>query len=440
MKAVTRRALLRGAGGVVVGLPFLELFSGGSRAQAAPKRFVVMFTAAGCVYDRWKPTGSGEAFELSESLAALAPRKSDLVVLGGVSLRSAIQEYNGFNGHDRGMGSMMSSEHIALGPGGLGDNGVVVDGSAGGITIDQTIANAIGQGTLFRSLELGVEANTNPGMPLSQVTSYRGPFQPNYPRNSPEAAFSEVFGAGVGGAEVAKLHVQRRSVLDAVADDYGRLLKRVGADDKARLDAHLTAIRDLETRLEMQDEALVGCDVPDFPSGTSFPKVGEYHTDLLVRSLSCDLTRVGTLQWSTAQSGTTFTWLGHSVFHHQLSHDAGMQASARDKLVEIHNWYSLQLLHLMDAMAAVDEGERTLLENTVILWINEIGNPWDHTYENTPIVLAGQGGGALTTGRFLETNGASHADVFVSLQQLFGVESDVFGNPEFCDGPLPGLL
>ncbi|MCA9580381.1 MAG: DUF1552 domain-containing protein [Myxococcales bacterium] len=434
-----RRHVLRGAGGLVLGLPFLE-YGQPAKAATPPTRFVVFFTSNGCVYDRWLPAGTETNFTLSESLSPLASHKDKLVVMKGLELKSATADIPGHNGHDVGMSNMLTAHPLVEGPSGTGEFSVVIDGSAGGISIDQAVANHIGGDTPFRSIELGVEARHNPDQILAGVMSYRAPFEPNYPRNSPKSAFQEIFGAvGVDVTELAAIRARRGSILDAVLEDYGALNKKLGAEDRKRLDAHATSLRAVELRLEKRDQALIGCDLPELRSAFQYPEVGALQMELLVRALACDLTRVGSLQWSTAQSGTTFSWLGHSIFHHQLSHDADTLENARDKLVEIHGWYAERFAELLSLMANTDDGDGSLLDHTVVLWCNELGNPWDHTYANAPFLLAGGGGGQLKGGRLFDASGRSHNDLFVSIQQMFGIESNTFGHPDFSTGPLAGL-
>jgi len=157
-------------------------------------------------------------------------------------------------------------------------------------------------------------------------------------------------------------------------------------------------------------------------------------------ALTCDITRVSSLQWSTGQSGVRFTWLGQDVSHHSLSHEADNDPAARSQLVAINNWYAEQFAYLLGKLQAQSEGDGTLLDSTIVLWVNEQGNGDTHSRTEIPFVVAGNYAGALNTGRYLEFDDVSHNDLYIALAQAVGL-SDVtsFGNPEVVTGPLPGL-
>jgi hypothetical protein len=176
-------------------------------------------------------------------------------------------------------------------------------------------------------------------------------------------------------------------------------------------------------------------------SNGNYPEIGRAQMDLLAMALTCDITRVASLQWSTAQSGATFSWLGHSASHHSLSHEADNDPNARSQLVEINYWYAEQFAYLLDKLKAQPEGEGTLLDNTIVLWANEQGNGDTHSRTEIPFVVAGNHDGRLDTGRYLHFDDVPHNDLYIALLHALG-QTDVstFGNPELATGPLPGLL
>jgi hypothetical protein len=216
-----RRALLRGAGGVAIGLPLLEIMTGERRASAQavaiPKRFVVFFSPDGSIRENWTPTGTEQSFQLSRILAPLEAHKSKLIILDGVDASVARSGLG--DDHMRGMGGMLTGVELLPGTtqGGAGDPA----GLAGGISVDQKIASAVSQGTKFKSLELGVLSGG--GGNVWSYTSYAGANAPLPPDNNPGAVFNRVFGE-LGGEQLAiqKLRAQRKTVLDAVMDGYGR--------------------------------------------------------------------------------------------------------------------------------------------------------------------------------------------------------------------------
>jgi hypothetical protein len=447
---LSRRALLRGSAGIAVGLPFLEIMAPRARAAtaAAPKRYINFFSPNGTIYPAWVPTAgtSPSSFTLSRILAPLAPNQKSLVVLDGIS-NVAGTKGNG-DDHMRGMGTMLTGTELAPGTtmGGAGTPA----GLAGGISVDQSIAALIGQTTKFKSLELGVEAGS--AGTVWGYTSYSGASQPLPPDNSPASVFTRVFSTlGTSGSQAQRLAAERKSVLDAVIASYTKLNPRLGAVDRAKLDAHLTNVRDLETRVAAVGGTVgASCAKPAMPTGdfkmnASFPAVGKLQMDLLVMAMACDLTRVGTVQWENSVGGTQFTWVDPTITrgHHDMSHDDDSNADTMEKLTKINVWYAQQLNYLLTALAAVPEptatGMGTMLDNTVVVWCNELAKGNIHSHAPQPFVLAGGAGGALQTGRFLQFNKVPHNNLLVSLINLMGGAATTFGNPAYCTGPLAGI-
>ena len=295
---ISRRHLLRGIGNVAIALPVLEAM-GTTKAFADtgfPKRFVSVFTANGTIYDKWRPTGTQASFTLGPILTPLAPHQSKLVVVDGLYQKHA----NG-DAHTDGMGAALTGMPIAPTSNSTG--------YATGISIDQVIAKDIGKTTKLSSLELGV------GMVVNTVwgrLSYLGNNQPIPPEGDPAKAFVRLFGATPGpsstsapnGAQI--LRDQRKTVLDSVLEDYGSLSKRLGTSDRSRVDAHLGAIRDIESRLDAAAVATVACSPTQPMPTTDFEALGKLQMDLLVMALACDSTRVATLLWDYAANNRRF--------------------------------------------------------------------------------------------------------------------------------------
>jgi hypothetical protein len=451
---LSRRALLRGAGGVAIGLPFLEIMAPRGRASAAtmagPKRYINFFSPNGTIYSNWAPTAgaSPSSFTLSPILAPLAPNQSKIVVLDGLS-NTAAQNGAG-DDHMRGMGTMLTG--IELSPGTTQGGCCAPAGLAGGISVDQTIAGVIGTGTKLKSLELGVESGS--AGTVWGYTSYAAASQPLPPDNNPASVFTRVFSAlGTSGSDAQRLAAERKSVLDAVIANYAQLSPKLGALDKSKLDAHLSNVRDLETRVTATTGAVgASCAKPTMPAGdyqknASFPAVGKLQMDLLSMAMACDLVRVASLQWENSVGGTQFTWVDPTITrgHHDMSHDDDSNADTMDKLTKINTWYAQQLNYLIDALAAIPEptatGMGTMLDNTVIVWCNELAKGNIHSHTPQPFVLAGGAGGALQTGRYLQFGGGKtpHNNLLVSLVNMMGGTVKTFGNPAYCTGALTGL-
>jgi hypothetical protein len=437
-KPFSRRALLAGAAGTTLALPWLEAFAPG-RAYARserPLRFVVVFTPNGLL-PSWSPSGSERDFTLSASLAPLAPHQDDIVVIRGLHQQGA-----GGDGHQNGIGGMLTGAKLNAGP--FGGVQAAPAGWASGPSVDQRIADAIAGTTKLRSLELGVQVGSADNWGRM---CYRAADQPLPPEDDPAAIYARVFAdLHTDPAVLERARQRRQSILATVAGEYTRVSSRLGSADRQRLEAHLESLRDVEQRLtrpgkiggDSCSDPVLGAVTKD--ANDAFPEVGALQTDLLAMALACDITRVASLQWSRSVSQTRFAWLGITEGHHDLSHLGDDDAGAVDKLTRINTWYTEQLAGLIAKLKAIPEGDGTLFDNTLILFCNELAKGNTHSREDAGYILAGRAGGALETGRFLHYEGdVPHNNLLVSILQLFGLPDRTFGNPDWCDGPLSGL-
>jgi hypothetical protein len=456
----SRRAVLRGLGGVTVGLPFLTGMPGLARAaNSGPKRLVIFFSSCGTIREKWRPTGQGRNFQLSEILAPLAAHKDDLLVLDGIDNKVSYLRGPGIgsgDGHQAGMGTLLTGRPLnvgtefCLGACNVNDPGVATVGWGSGISIDQYIAEEIAKTTTtkFKSLEFGVRVNQNQKRILTRMC-YRGDSDAVVPRNDPRQALDAIFAdVGAGSTQLETLRAQRKSVLDAVMDDYRGLARRLGGADRSRVDAHLSSIREIEKRIDVIPQMSTQCRVPEIgevptqQNAASFPLHGRAQMDILAMALACDLTRVASIQWSGAVSLQRFDFLEPGFYenHHELSHVANTNASARSKLVRINAWYAQQLAYLIDQLKAIPEGDGTVFDNTVIAWVNPLGDGDAHQRRNLPLVLAGGCGGYFDTGKLVEYGGeASTNQLLTSLAHAMGHPISSFGDDRVVNGPLPGV-
>jgi len=445
-RVMSRRTLLRGAG-VALALPLLEAMHprrARAAAGAAAKRFVSMFTANGTLYPQWVPTGTEADFTLSPILAPLEPNHADLVVVAGLTQQGA-----GGDGHQNGMSGMLTGQSLNPGPFQGGAN-TGAAGWANGPSVDQKIASVIGGSTRLRSLELGVQVGVADDWGRM---IYQGANQPLAPEDNPAQAFARLFGAaGTTPEAFARARARRKSVLDAVSGQFQAVSARVGTRDRARLDEHATALRDIETRLDLQARPSPACTAPAVPAAVpghlgdndNFPTIGRLQMDILALALTCDMTRVASLQWSRSVSMTRFTWLTPAIneAHHDLSHRGDDDAPAQDKLLRINTWYASQLAYLLGKLAAAEESDGSrFLDSTLVLWSNELGKGNVHSRELAPYVLAGKAGGALRTGRFLTyPREVPHNNLLVSILQAMDISVAKFGREDWCTGALTGFI
>lgn len=402
-----------------------------AHAQTAPvKRYLAMFTPGGTIQESWAPTTTGSNFTLSPILSPLAPHKSKLLILGGVGILGN----TGFgDGHAWGITRFLTCSPI-IDQGGW---------TAGGMSVDQYIANKLGAKDPFKSVELQVGGTTSN---CWGRISYAGPGQPLPGVADPQKVFDRLFknlqapNTGPDPALVAQ-YARRRSILDSVKEEYTRLNAQIGASDRHRINNHLQSIREIELRLTALPEqtTVAACVAPDRP-GTDgdFVAKGRLQMDLMAMAIICGLTRVATIQWTRSTSNQTFPWLGLSTSdgHHSLTHDL-KNADSRAKLVKIHTWYAEQFGYLLSKLDSVKEGDRTVLDNSIVVWGNEING--SHNRNNVPFVVAGSGGGYFRTGRFLKFTNGSHADLHVSCLNALGIPDTTFGEAGLCNGPMSDL-
>jgi hypothetical protein len=442
--------VLRGAGGVAIALPWLEIMGGGrqSRAQGAPaRRFLAVFNPGGTVLEKWTPTGGETDFTLSPILSPLEPVRDAVTILNGIDMKSAIGEQEAC-----GMVAWLTGTPQAPASG--------IGAYAAGPSIDQVLAPTLSAGQKFASLELAIRWGTGRCrgvMSPWDIVNFAddGAFTPIPPRLDPVAIFNDLFGVDGGQAVDAAWD---RSVLDAVGSRYQKLAMRLGTADRQRLEQHLSGIRDLELRLA-EGQGVLSCRPPtlidtsdynpaaglnasdtgqmdDPVTDAAIPKVSKLMTDMLVMALACDLTSVGTLGWADGECKYSLPWLGLMNPHRFYQNDGGFRPAECEMIA---TWYSEQNAYLLSKMASVDMGGHSLLDESVVFFGSNIQDPSNHVKQSMPFLLGGRGGG-LRAGRNLVYDHPSHNDLLVALLNLFGDARTRFGTPTYCTGALPGLV
>lgn len=424
---ISRRGFLRGTLGgaaVSIALPWLETLAGkAAHAQGAfPTRFGLFFWGNGIRPDRWVPSGEGigDAWQLSPQLMPLAPVKDLITVVSGTALKvpNEIPHHSGTAGVLTGRPLWVKSHE---------------DQTMNGPTIDQVIAADIGGETRFRSLEVGCY--------LSRWTiSFNGPDNINPPETSPALLFERLFGPAfrAPGEETAvdpKLAL-RRSVLDAVTADIGRFQRGLSAADRARLDQHLTGVRELErriARLEADPPDLAACVRPEAPPGDDAydyidgkPQLStksRVMCDLIAMALACDQTRVWSYQITSPL--TSLQIADSTQGHHQLTHDEPEPQQQVDRIVTA---IITEYAYLVQRLAAIDEGGESLLDHTALLATSDISLGRTHSLDEFPIVIAGKANGRLRTGLHYRSPFAENTGrVMLSLLRACGLNAGSWG-------------
>jgi len=432
----TRREFLRDVGVSAATLPFLLNLPSLAWAEEGRRkqRLVVMFSPDGVVPSTFWPDEEGEQFTLKESLKPLEPFKSKSLVLHGVCDRVRGDGDN----HMRGIGCLLTG--IELFPGNIQGGSDTPAGWASGISIDQEIKNFLQHDpatrTRFGSLEYGVmvpdRADTWTRM------SYSGPNKPIAPIDDPYQMFAKLYGR-------TKDQASLRSVLDDLSEDLKKVRATVGVEDRKVLDEHATLVREMEQELQASSKE-IGHAVPQLEPGVkgendNIPKISKLQIDMLVNSFAGDFARVATLQFTNSVGQARMRWLGIEEGQHDLSHKPDSDTDAQEKLTKINQWYCSQLAYLAQRLAETPEpgGGGSLLDNTLLVWTNELGQGNSHTLNNIPFVLLGNGLD-FKMGRSLKFERVAHNRLLISLAHGFGHRIEKFGNPDFCgDGPLPNL-
>ena len=447
-----RRTFLRGACGVAVALPLLESlhwrrFMSTAKAAGAPqKRLLVYFTCNGANLATFFPTtpyGALTADSLPDScaLAPLRDHASRLLIPRGIYMAPRGFGWDDYalagDDHAKGMGHKLTGQPL-------------IDGTlfAAGPSFDQVAAQKINPGGKpALTTMVGYRANNQLG-----YISFSGSNSPVTGENNPWLIFQDLMGIGDIGEEAKqRIAARRQSVLDLVEDDFTQL-QSLGKEDALKVEMHLDSIRDLE--LEMAGSGLIACALdparaaeiealnPDsVATDGEFKRVGQMQMDIMAMALACGATNVGSIQWGSGAGGPIFTWdgLNHQYNHHKLSHgntkddNSGEEVAGYLELItEIDRWYAEQYRYLLDKLHAYKEESGSVLDNSAVVWANELGDGKGHTFFDLPWVIAGSAGGYLKQGQYVQMwqNGegdsetAPHNRLLITLLNAVGVTAD----------------
>lgn len=429
----SRREFLRDLGLSASALPFVLNLPGLAFAnqQARKQRLVVMFSPNGVVPSTFWPEEEGEQFTFRPSVQPLEPLRERTLFLRGVCDKVRGDGDN----HMRGIGCLLTG--IELFPGNIQGGSDTPAGWSSGVSIDQELKGFLQAKpetrTRFGSLEFGVMVPERADTWTRMV--YAGPNKPIAPIDDPYQMFNKLYGRKQDQEVLG-------SVLDELQEDLQTLSKAVGAEDRRLLDEHTALVRELEQELRQPSQD-AGHAVPELDQGVkeendNMPRISKMQIDLLVNSFVADFSRLATLQFTNSVGGARMRWIGVEEGHHDLSHHEDSKAESQDKLTRINRWFCEQLAYLAKRLADTPEpgGPGSLLDNTLIVWTNELGKGNSHTLDNIPFVLVG-GGLGFRMGRSLRFPRVPHNRLLLSLAHAFGHHLKHFGNHDYCgDGPL----
>ena len=409
-RSISRRTVLKGVG-AAIGLPFLDAMTPlASAAETAkvPLRAAFLYVPNGMNMQAWTPKADGLLGELPELLEPLAAFKNDLNVCSGLALDKAKANGDGPGDHARAQASFMTGRQARK------TNGADI---RAGQSADQWIASHVGHQTKFASLEIGIEpgkqaGNCDSGYSCAYQSnfSWRNDSTPNAKEIDPRLVFDRLFGSGTSKEKDESREKRDRfnkSILDFVNEEAKSVSNGLGAADRRKMDEYLSAVRELELRIDRSREVKNARPAfqPTMAAPTGVPKEAQDHIrimgDLMILAFQADLTRVVTFPFANDGSNRAYPTIGVPDGHHDLSHH-GKDEKKLDKIKKINRFHIDQLAYVIGRLKAVKEGEKTLLDNILLVYGSGIGDGDRHNHDDLPILLAGHGGGTVKGGRHLK--------------------------------------
>ncbi len=425
-RMMSRRSVLRGAG-VAMALPFLESLPVFGAATAFPKRFGVMFMGCGVNEDHWSATGDGAAMKLSKTLSVMEPLKHKINVVDGLFNKASV----GLGIHPAQTGSLLSGAQVS--------KGAVLHS---GMSVDQMIANTMGQDTPQSSIVLACDPpmtgyhETNYSMAYSSHVSWQSPDSPVPVELYPSLAFDNLF--------ENRGSLRSISIIDRVKESAEAMGKKVSAADKSKLDDYLASVREVEKRVgavrkskdlaedqaKLKNTAAFMMERPANGLPEDLREHSKLMCDIIAIAFQTDKTRVASLIISRDLSAMYYPFLGVNQGHHGASHN-----NNSDGYEAIARWHLSQFAYLAGKLDAMPEGDGTVLDNSCLMFLSSLFVGRTHDNTRLPVVLAGGLGGTLKTGRSLSYLGEpaenrKMCSLYLSLMDRMGVKLDHFGDAD----------
>ena len=427
-RAFSRRAVLRGTG-CAMALPWLESVSALADPKASdfPKRFGVVFLGCGVNENHWSAEGNGAAMKLSKTLSSLEPLKQKINVIDGLQVQALMAQ----GIHPAQTGSLLSGEHIT--------KGALIHS---GISVDQMIANQIGQDSPQSSVVLACEQpitgyhETNFSLAYSSHLSWQTPESPVPVEVYPALAWDSLF-----DNRGSMLNI---SILDRVKGRAQDLSRKISATDRGKLDEYLTSVREVEKRVEVMrkgmEEAKDGAKAKNIPVAmmdrptSGLPEDLREHAklmcDIIAIAFQTNKSHVASLIISRDLSAMYYPFLDVKEGHHAASHD-----NSSDGYERIANFHVSQYAYLASKLDSMKEGEGTVLDNSCLMFMSNMFVGRKHDNSRLPLVLAGGLGGTLQTGRTINLLNETEdkrkmCSLYLSLMDRYGVKLDKFGDAD----------
>ena len=455
---LSRRSFLQSLGiaaGVSQLIPLLEAHA---QTTTVPKRLVLLFTPYGHLHQTWMPTGTPSSFTFGPGMAALAPFAKKINILDGVAMKG--------NGHELGQQQMWT--------GATKDSNAIFGQAVvpGATSVDQTVADFLGTQTAFRSLEFGVGQNCAQWASDNRQSWRNGNAQE--PEQSPQSALKRIF----TGSSQSKLN-ENKSVLDVISKNLTSVRSKIGKADQYKIDAHMTAVRDLEQRFAVQAKACAAPVIQDDPvddpndiygisNDTLTAAITDFY-DIMAAAFACDATRVASMQTFASGAYGQYQYPGTFQENHGLTHASPSDTqdgngnntdyahSVNGQLTTIDQYHAARVAAFLTKLDAIPEGNGTVLDNTLIVWSSELaqssvttghacGSPGGSQF----MTMGGGGSIGLKTGRWLQypttqdynsdAPPTEHNRLLVSMANYMGLTNiNKYGQSDLGSGPLPNF-
>ena len=438
IEKISRRGLLRYATRACIGVPLMRVLLETDPAYAdsvKQSKALFVYYPDGNIADKFFPSETGPSFSLPEITSPLRDFKDKLSLIRGLNM-----PING--SHEAGAAFCLT---------GIDKKGVRY-------SIDSYLGDKFAANAPQKVARLGVAANFQSGS--DKYVSYLSTGSLAAVQDSPRVAFIDLFGAGeLSPAEREKLNQGRKSILDFARGEISSLKARLGSVEQQKLEDHLTALREMERRLNAVSGKtcrgsvdMRGLNFPEnemtypksFELNESFGIISKIMTDLMVSTLACGIAPVGLLQWSHAVSPTVMNFRsgpGVDLGHHDVSHyGSDPNGPFGTKFVACQKWYMDQVAYILKSLDSVRIGDHTLLDETVVMVTTELGDSDRHNFEDIACLIASGRKGRLAMGQAIRENKIPYSRLLVTVLQSLGLSDQTFGDPALGQGPIAALL
>jgi len=421
--------------GVAIGLPLLDSMTPAFArvgSSAPPVRLAIVYAPNGIVMKDWTPRVVGKSFEFTRILKPLEPLREDLFVLSGLDERNGNALGDGPGDHARAGASFLTGVHCKKTEGADIHNG---------ISADQIAAQEIGSKTRFPSIELGCEdsrtvGNCDSGYSCAYTNSisWRAVATPMPPELNPRMVFERLFGTqdfSLDPETRARRALYRKSILDSAREDTQQLAGKLGAADRRKLDEYLSAVREIEQRIQSAEkDNRQMMPAIEKPAGIpiTLPDYAKLMYDLQVVAFQADLTRITTLMLGREGSMRVYPEIGIPDPHHPLTHHRN-NPDWIEKVTQINCLHAELFAYFLKKLKSTPDGDGNLLDHSMIVYGSGISDGNSHTHENLPVVLAGRGDGTLKPGRHLiYAAGTPITNLYMTLLDRIGVHPEKIGD------------